>query len=146
MLMKLGPIMITGISLVAPGGLVIYFFVSNLYRVGQQALISRTVYSTPEAKALLERQHLEAQQKKASGAGQQKGFFQRMLGDAAPPQVGKSKAGSNGAGSKDGKDGAGKGTPAKGGTNKPPAARANGGRTTPPRSRSAAARKKKRRK
>jgi YidC/Oxa1 family membrane protein insertase len=49
MLMKLGPIMITGFSLIVPGALVIYFFVSNLYRVGQQALISRTIYNTPEA-------------------------------------------------------------------------------------------------
>src|SRR6266480_3431462 len=78
MLMKLGPIMITGISLVAPGGLVIYFFVSNLYRVGQQSLISRTIYNTPEAKKLLEAQHREVEAKKKSGAGAPpKGFFQR---------------------------------------------------------------------
>jgi YidC/Oxa1 family membrane protein insertase len=136
MLMKLGPIMITGFSLIAPGGLVIYFFVSNLYRVGQQALISRTIYNTPEAKKLLEAQHREAEARKKNPQAQ-KGFFQRMLGDAAP-QLGKERPTGNGSG--------GKTTPGKGGTGKPPAAKSNGGRTTPPRSRSAAARKKKRRK
>jgi hypothetical protein len=136
--MKLGPIMITGFSLVVPGALVIYFFVSNLYRVGQQALISRTIYNTPEAKQLLERQHREAEERKKNPA-QQKGFFQRVLGDAAP-QLGKAKPTSNGS--------AGKTAPAKGGTGtgKPPPAKGNGGRTTPSGSRSAASRKKKRRK
>jgi YidC/Oxa1 family membrane protein insertase len=139
MLMKLGPIMITGFSLVVPGALVIYFFVSNLYRVGQQALISRTIYNTPEAKQLLERQHREAEDRKKNPQGQQKGFFQRMLGDAAP-QIGKAKPASNGSGDKS--------APAKGGnaSAKPPAAKSNGGRTTPSGSRSAASRKKKRRK
>jgi len=140
MLMKLGPIMITGFSLVVPGALVVYFFVSNLYRVGQQALISRTIYNTPEAKQLLERQHREAEEKKKNPQAQ-KGFFQRMLGDAAPPQIGKAKAASNGSG--------GKTAPDKGGTSSgkpPPSSKGNGGRTTPSGSRSAASRKKKRRK
>jgi len=138
MLMKLGPVMITGFSLIVPGALVIYFFVSNLYRVGQQALISRTIYNTPEAKRLLEAQHREAEAKKNNPAAQ-KGFFQRMLGDAAPPQIGRAKAAPNGSGDKaPGKGGAG--------TGKPPAAKSNGGRTTPSGGRSAAARKKKRRK
>jgi YidC/Oxa1 family membrane protein insertase len=139
MLMKLGPIMITGFSLVVPGALVIYFFVSNLYRVGQQALISRTIYNTPEAKQLLERQHQEAAERKKNPQAQPKGFFQRMLGDAAP-QLGKAKPTANGSG--------GKTAPGKGGTGtgKPPVAKSNGGRTTPSGSRSAASRKKKRRK
>jgi YidC/Oxa1 family membrane protein insertase len=139
MLMRLGPIMITGFSLIVPGALVIYFFVSNLYRVGQQALISRTIYNTPEAKKLLETQAREAEAKKKNPQPQ-KGFFQRMLGDAAAPQLGKAKPTSNGSG--------GKTSPPKGGAGpgKPPAAKSNGGRTTPSGSRSAAARKKKRRK
>src|SRR5262245_58026145 len=140
MLMKLGPIMITGFSLIVPGALVIYFFVSNLYRVGQQALISRTIYNTPEAKTLLEAQAREAEAKKKNPQAQ-KGFFQRILGDAAPPQVGRAKPASNGSGDKPSAGNKG-GT----GTGKPPAARSNGGRTTPSGGRSAAARKKKRRK
>jgi YidC/Oxa1 family membrane protein insertase len=140
MLMKLGPIMITGFSLVVPGALVIYFFVSNLYRVGQQALISRTIYNTPEAKRLLETQARDAEAKKKNPQAQ-KGFFQRMLGDAAPPQIGKAKPASNGSGGK-----SPPGDKGDTGTGKPPAARSNGGRTTPSGGRSAAARKKKRRK
>jgi YidC/Oxa1 family membrane protein insertase len=133
MLMKLGPIMLTGISIIYQGGLVIYLLVSNLFRVGQQALISRTIYNTPEAKKLLEQQMKDAEERKKSGAPQG-GFFKQLLGDAAPQTK---RAASNG-GSKDTKPTAG--------SNKPPTAKSNGGRTTPPKSRSAAARKKKKRK
>ena len=142
MLMKLGPIMITGFSLIVPGALVIYFFVSNLYRVGQQALISRTIYNTPEAKKLLEAQHREAEAKKKTGRRQPKGFLQRMLGDAARRRSARrsrrrtARTARAPAGDKRERR-----RPAK-----PPAAKSNGGRTTPPGSRSAAARKKKRRK
>jgi YidC/Oxa1 family membrane protein insertase len=52
MLMKLGPIMLTGISIVYPAGLVVYLLVSNVYRVGQQALISRTICTRREASPL----------------------------------------------------------------------------------------------
>ena len=135
LLMKLGPIMLTGISIIYQGGLVIYLLVSNLYRVGQQALISRTIYNTPEAKKLLEQQMKDAEAKKKSGAPQG-GFFKQLLGDAAPQmqkaREARDKAGSNGGGKNQAK---------------PPAARAGtGGRTTPPKNRSAAARKKKKRK
>jgi len=134
MLMKLGPIMITFISIVYQGGLVIYLLVSNVFRVGQQALISRTIYNTPEAKKLLETQAREADARAKSGTPQ-KGFFKQLLGDAAPQM--KDRTASNGGGKN-----------AKAATpNKPPAARSNGGgRTTPPKNRSAAARKRKKRK
>ena len=148
MLMKLGPIMLTFIAIIYPGGLVIYLLVSNLYRVGQQALISRTIYNTPEAKKLMEQQMKDAEARKKSGAPQG-GFFKQLLGDAAP-QVNKNKQSSNG-GAKGGTKGGAKGDgkpPAKPeqGTSKPPAAKSNGGRTTPPKTRSAAARKRKKRK
>ena len=134
MLMKLGPIMLTFISIIYQGGLVIYLLVSNIFRVGQQALISRTIYNTPEAKKLLETQAREAEARAKSGAPQ-KGFFKQLLGDV--PQANKDRARSNG-GAKGDKPAA---------TNKPPAARSNGGgRTTPPKNRSAAARKRKKRK
>src|SRR3954468_2859327 len=82
LLMKLGPVMLTFIAIIYPGGLVIYLLVSNLYRVGQQALISRTIYNTPEAKKLMEQQMKDAEARKKSGAPQ--GFFKQLLGDAAP--------------------------------------------------------------
>lgn len=135
LLMKLGPIMLTGISIIYQGGLVIYLLVSNLYRVGQQALISRTIYNTPEAKKMLEAQAKEAEARAKSGAPPQ-GFFKQLLGDAAP-QTNKARAKTNGGR---------KGEKPAAGSNKPPAAKTNGGRTTPPKNRSAAARKKKKRK
>jgi len=144
LLMKLGPIMITGFSIIAPGGLVIYFLVSNLYRVGQQAIITKHIYGTPEAKALLDRQHKEALARKDKAAGEPpKGFLQRLIGDASPrleeakkTAETKAKAKANGNGAK----------PSPGAktkpTGRPPAA--SGGRTTPAGSRSSQNRKKKR--
>jgi YidC/Oxa1 family membrane protein insertase len=141
MLMKIGPVMITFIAIISPGALVIYFLVSNLFRVGQQALITHTIYGTPEAKEMLERQATEAAEKKAKEVGQpKKGFMERMLGDAAP-QVGntKSNGNANGKGTKSTTPPKGAPTPGKA-----PAAKAGGGRTTPQGSRSSQNRKKKR--
>src|SRR5205814_8445914 len=104
MLMKIGPIMLTFIAIIYQGGLVIYLLVSNLYRVGQQALISRTIYNTPEAKKLLEQQ-LKAAEARAKSGAPQKGFFKQLLGDAAP-QINKDRGASNG-GAKGGKPPAG---------------------------------------
>jgi YidC/Oxa1 family membrane protein insertase len=153
LMMKLGPTMITGFSIFAPGGLVIYFFVSNLFRVGQQALISHTIYKSPEAKALLERQHAEAAEKAKKTANEpKKGFFEKLVGDAAPkvrePRGNAKQSGRNGKATPNGK-----GTDGKANTNgssdkqqaKPPLAK-SGGRATPPGSRSSASRKKKKRK
>ena len=155
LMMKLGPTMITGFSIFAPGGLVIYFFVSNVFRVGQQALISHTIYKSPEAKALLERQHAEAAERAKKAATEpKKSFFEKMLGDGAPnikEQRDRARNASRG-----GKAGAtnGKATTNGKGANgssdkqpaKPPLARSGGGRATPPGSRSSASRKKKKRK
>ena len=44
MIMKVMPIFLPVISFGLPAGLVIYFAVSNLYRVGQQWFISRSIY------------------------------------------------------------------------------------------------------
>jgi YidC/Oxa1 family membrane protein insertase len=44
MIMKIMPIFLPVISFGLPSGLVIYFAVSNLYRIGQQAFISRSIY------------------------------------------------------------------------------------------------------
>jgi YidC/Oxa1 family membrane protein insertase len=44
MIMKFLPIMLPIFSFTLPGGLVLYFAVSNLYRVGQQYFISRKIY------------------------------------------------------------------------------------------------------
>ncbi|MCD9624450.1 YidC/Oxa1 family membrane protein insertase [Rhabdothermincola salaria] len=44
MIMKIMPIFLPVISFGLPAGLVVYFAVSNLYRIGQQAFISRSIY------------------------------------------------------------------------------------------------------
>jgi YidC/Oxa1 family membrane protein insertase len=44
MIMKIMPIFLPVISFTLPAGLVLYFAVSNLYRIGQQAFISRSIY------------------------------------------------------------------------------------------------------
>lgn len=44
MLLRIMPAFFAFISLGLPGGVVLYFFVSNLYRMGQQAFITRTMY------------------------------------------------------------------------------------------------------
>ena len=45
MLMKIMPLFFAFISLTLPAGIVVYFLVSNLFRIGQQALITRTMYA-----------------------------------------------------------------------------------------------------
>jgi YidC/Oxa1 family membrane protein insertase len=48
MLMKIMPIFFAFISLTLPAGIVVYFLVSNVFRIGQQALITRTMYSNED--------------------------------------------------------------------------------------------------
>ena len=52
MITRIMPLFITFISLTLPAALVIYFFVSGCYRIGQQAIISRHIY-TDEVKERL---------------------------------------------------------------------------------------------
>ena len=48
MLMKIMPLFFAFISLTLPAGLVVYFLVSNLFRIAQQAFITRTMYREEE--------------------------------------------------------------------------------------------------
>lgn len=50
MIMKIMPIFLPVISFGLPAGLVLYFAVSNLYRIGQQAFISRSIYGMKRGK------------------------------------------------------------------------------------------------
>ena len=45
MLLKIMPLFFAFISLGLPAGIVVYFLVSNLFRIGQQAFITRTMYA-----------------------------------------------------------------------------------------------------
>lgn len=46
--MKIMPLFFAFISLTLPAGLVVYFLVSNLFRIAQQAFITRTMYREEE--------------------------------------------------------------------------------------------------
>jgi YidC/Oxa1 family membrane protein insertase len=56
MIMKFLPIMLPIFSFTLPGGLVLYFAVSNLYRVGQQWFISRKIYGLQRGESIDQRQ------------------------------------------------------------------------------------------
>ena len=127
MITRIMPLFITFISLTLPAALVVYFFVSGCYRIGQQAIITRHIY-TDEVKDRL------AAAKAAGGDGPitttgredgPGGFFAKLLNPGAGPSA-------NGNASKN-----------------PPAAPAGprpSGRVTAPGSRPAASRKRKKRK
>lgn len=62
MLMKILPYMLPVFSFTMPAALVVYFVVSNLYRIGQQAYITRSLYSREDSPgALLAKRREEMQ-------------------------------------------------------------------------------------
>jgi len=128
MITRIMPLFITFISLTLPAALVVYFFVSGCYRIGQQAIITRHIY-TPEVKDRLAASRAAGDAITTTGrdAGGDKpgGFFGRLL---APPSEPATKT---------------KSSEGNGATAAPPKAT---GRVTAPGSRPAAARKRKKRK
>jgi YidC/Oxa1 family membrane protein insertase len=82
-MLKIMPVFMGFICLQLPGALVLYMFVSNLYRVGQQQLISHTIYKPAHAAGLFDNA-IEAKATESAQPGQSKGFLQNLLGDAAP--------------------------------------------------------------
>jgi YidC/Oxa1 family membrane protein insertase len=74
MLMRLMPAMFVFFAFVSPAGLVVYFVVSNLYRIGMQHYITRTLYHGEESlgaqanKAAAEARKLKAEQGQGSEA------------------------------------------------------------------------------
>jgi YidC/Oxa1 family membrane protein insertase len=126
MITRIMPLFITFISLTLPAALVVYFFVSGCYRIAQQALISRHIY-TPEVKERLAASRASGGDGPITTTGRDAGaapggFLGRLLGNPAA-----ASGDANGS------------TPA-------PAPPKSTGRVTPPGSRPAAARKRKKRK
>jgi YidC/Oxa1 family membrane protein insertase len=82
-LMKIMPFFLPIFSVTLPAGLVLYFLVSNLYRIGQQAFITHTIYSE---KAKADRERLVAERLKSSskkdGAGSSSKNGSKAPGDA----------------------------------------------------------------
>ena len=123
-IMKLMPIMFGVFGFAFPAGLVLYWCVSNLFQIGQQAALLRAGHIGPEA---LERKMAETRAKNAARAGQpeKKSLMQRWMDQAQ--QAGSAKDGkptpkAKGSGSgkgTSGSGGSGSGKPASG--NAPPA-------------------------
>jgi YidC/Oxa1 family membrane protein insertase len=79
---KVMPLFFAFISLSLPAGLVLYFFVSNLWQMGQQELVFRTIGTAdgpPGGKATTV--DVEPSQPSSTGGG----FLSRLLKPAAPP-------------------------------------------------------------
>jgi hypothetical protein len=140
MITRIMPIMFVFFSLNFPAALAVYWCTSGLWRIGQQYIIGKHIY-TDEAKARLEAARAKSaitttgKDGAAGAAPAPGGFLGKLLGGAQPNLAGPSGSPS---------------TPVKGGGagSKPPASGPKGpsGRTTPPGSRPAASRKKKKRK
>ncbi len=77
-ILKLMPIMFGVFGFTFPAGLVVYWTVSNLFQIGQQALLLRAGHIGPEA---LERRMAEQRAKNVArgGAPVKKGFVARMM-------------------------------------------------------------------
>jgi YidC/Oxa1 family membrane protein insertase len=96
MMMRLGPAMYTFFAVYVPLAVGVYFLVSTLYRVGQQAYITRSLYGHEDAigvqaqKAMAE---MRQQKAKESGGG---GFLGGLLGGGASTTNGGRAGGSGG--------------------------------------------------
>jgi YidC/Oxa1 family membrane protein insertase len=160
-LTRIMPLFITVISLTLPAALTVYFVASGLYRIGQQAIITRHIYG-PHSERLAEAQAKSATidtKAREGGKGAKAdasapapgGFLGKLLGGAEPPQIGKAAreargGGSNGSTTNGSKKQAGAAKKPAGPPAKPMPARPSG-RVTPPGSggnRPATSKKKKR--
>ncbi|MBU3701718.1 MAG: YidC/Oxa1 family membrane protein insertase [Acidimicrobiia bacterium] len=73
MIMKIMPFFLPVISFGLPSGLVIYFAVSNLYRIGQQAFISKSIYGVSAADGTKSWKHLFGFGLQPAASGSSKG-------------------------------------------------------------------------
>ncbi|HYI62189.1 MAG TPA: membrane protein insertase YidC [Acidimicrobiales bacterium] len=139
MLMKVLPFFLPLISLTLPAGIVLYFLVSNLYRIGQQAFITRTMYSGDKDGSAKGkgggkgRGPVGSGSDGSAGAGLLGGLLSRpgrtpaddaSADDGAPPKGSSRPSGKGGAGRAPTN---GAKTPAKGGTKSPAKSPAKGG-------------------
>ena len=79
MLMRIMPLFFAFISFTLPAGIVVYFLVSNLFRVAQQSLITRTMYrDTDGPLATTGRESDKSSTKSSASAEKPKGLFAQM--------------------------------------------------------------------
>jgi YidC/Oxa1 family membrane protein insertase len=91
MLMRIMPLFFAFISFTLPSGIVVYFLVSNLFRVGQQAFITRTLYRDDDgALATTGRESDKTSKKSGSTATKPKGLL-AQLKEIEPPNPNRAK-------------------------------------------------------
>jgi YidC/Oxa1 family membrane protein insertase len=89
MLMRIMPLFFAFISFTLPAGIVVYFLVSNLFRVGQQALITRTMYRDNDGPlATTGRESDKSSTDSSASADKPKGFFAQMKEIGLPNPTG----------------------------------------------------------
>ena len=136
MITRVMPIMFVFFSLNFPAGLAVYWCTSGVWRIGQQYIIGKHIYTEENKKRLEDAKArsatLTTTAKDAPAAPAPGGFFGKLMGGAMPNVATQPPA-----------DGKATGKPAGGAAN-----RTGGGtgRVTPPGSRPAASRKRKKRK
>lgn len=89
MLMKIMPLFFSVISLTLPAGIVVYFLVSNLFRIGQQAFITRTMYKDSDGH-LIQTTGRDA----TGGSGERRSAWQQFKEIAPNPAKAKAEAAS----------------------------------------------------
>lgn len=113
MLMRLFPAMFVVVSFVSPAALVVYFVTSNLYRIGMQAYITRTLYHGEDSLgAQARRATAEAKKLAEEHGGPQ--LFPRVgkrKDDAGEPEVTSSASSGKGGSGPNGSDAGDRGTP-----------------------------------
>ena len=130
MIMKILPWMLPVFSLTMPAALVVYFVISNLYRIGQQGYITRSLYKGEDSLGAQAARSREEARKE--GGGNRKGTGGRTTEKKGQPTPKRNERASAGAGSKKGgnaKKSTGSGA---GRTGKAPTRQRSGGRTTDP--------------
>jgi YidC/Oxa1 family membrane protein insertase len=77
-IMKIMPIFLPIFSIALPAGLVLYFVVSNTYRVGQQWFISRNIYGKSEQGKAAAADKSEVKAYEPAGSGGLKGWWEQL--------------------------------------------------------------------
>lgn len=90
MLMRIMPLFFAFISFTLPSGIVVYFLVSNLFRVGQQALITRTMYRDDDKVVNTTGRASDKSSKNREPPAKPKGFFQQLK-EIEPPNPNRAK-------------------------------------------------------
>ena len=136
MIMKLLPFMLPVFSFTMPAALVVYFVISNLFRIGQQAYITKSLYSGEDSPgAQLARQRAEQSKDGGKGGGKSGAKKGSAGGGRTTPKKGeptpkRSEAGKGKKGTQNAKKS--KNASGAGRTGRAPSRQRGGGRTTEP--------------